>query len=95
MAARGTLAWYRERRGALAPIPQAKIVDAGILRLERDELLRLLRAVHAELDDDQAPGHHHDVPGIWDADNGPLAGKPCEWCRTWARIREVLVKYPA
>ena len=95
MAARGTPAWYRERREALAPIPQAKIVEDGILRFERNELLGLLRKVHAELDDGQAPGHHHDIPGIWDADNVQLAGQPCEWCKAWARIREVLVKYPA
>lgn len=30
-----------------------------------------------------APGHGHDVPGIWDSDNGPLAGKECAWCKTW------------
>lgn len=30
-----------------------------------------------------APGHGHDVPGIWDSDNSPLAGKECAWCKTW------------
>jgi len=39
----------------------------------------------------QAPGHDHDVPGIWDADNGPdKAGKPCDWCEKWERARAVL-----
>lgn len=30
-----------------------------------------------------APGHDHETIGIWDADNGELAGKPCDWCKTW------------
>lgn len=29
------------------------------------------------------PGHSHRVPGVWDADNGPLAGKECQWCKSW------------
>lgn len=95
MPAKGSAAWYRDRRDAIAPIPQAKLIDDAILRMERDELLRLLRAVASELDDDtQPPGHWHTVPGVWDADNGPLAGRPCEWCKTWNRVREVLAKYP-
>ena len=36
-----------------------------------------------------APGHCHDVPGVWDGDNGDLAGKPCAWCATWnAALKE-------
>jgi len=30
-----------------------------------------------------APNHSHAVPGIWDSDNGHLAGKKCEWCALW------------
>lgn len=30
-----------------------------------------------------APGHCHDKPGIWDSDNGALAGKECAWCKVW------------
>jgi len=30
-----------------------------------------------------APGHGHSVKGIWDSDNGVLAGKECAWCRVW------------
>lgn len=30
-----------------------------------------------------APGHCHDIPGIWDRDNGDKAGKECGWCKVW------------
>ena len=51
--------------------------------------LALLVAVHAHLEAEMmrphpdAPGHCHSVPGRWDAD-----GSPCEWCTTWAKVRE-------
>lgn len=31
-------------------------------------------------------GHAHDVPGVWDWDNGDAAGKPCSWCPAYARL---------
>lgn len=35
-----------------------------------------------------APGHLHDVAGIWDADNAPgVAGTKCEWCAQWDAAR--------
>ncbi len=37
----------------------------------------------------QAPDHHHQVPGIWDSDNGPIAGKPCAKCALWQQIRSI------
>ncbi len=39
-----------------------------------------------------APGHSHDVRGIWDSDNGDLAGKPCEWCAAWTSLRDALAE---
>lgn len=41
-----------------------------------------------------APGHGHEVPGIWDSDNGMRAGKPCAWCRTWKLAREAIAAAP-
>lgn len=34
---------------------------------------------------DNAPGHGHLTPGVWDDDvsNGSNAGQPCEWCAEW------------
>ncbi|WP_177429815.1 hypothetical protein [Pseudomonas sp. SWI44] len=28
-----------------------------------------------------APGHCHEVPGVWDRGNGDRSGTPCGWCR--------------
>mgnify|MGYP000308264879 CR=1 FL=1 len=40
---------------------------------------------------DQAPGHDHAVPGVWDADNEPgIAGTPCQTCASWRRLTELL-----
>ena len=55
-----------------------------------NDFLEILEAVRRELDDGDtagnAPGHCHDVPGIWDSDNGKKAGKPCAWCATWKKF---------
>ncbi len=37
-----------------------------------------------------APGHAHSIPGVWDSDNGPIAGTPCSWCAAWKIARELL-----
>lgn len=37
-----------------------------------------------------APGHGHAIPGVWDEDNGALAGKPCAWCALWAKGKAML-----
>lgn len=39
--------------------------------------------------DGNAPGHAHAVPGIWDPDNGPLAGRECAWCKAWNTAKAV------
>lgn len=31
-----------------------------------------------------APGHSHSISGVWDDDNGALAGKECAWCKAWS-----------
>jgi hypothetical protein len=37
-----------------------------------------------------APGHSHDVPGIWDRDNGERAGKTCAWCLLWKSAKQLV-----
>lgn len=39
--------------------------------------------------DGNAPGHCHEIPGIWDSDNGKKAGKQCAWCATWNEAKRV------
>lgn len=52
--------------------------------------MRLLEEA-ADLDDANAPGHDHQVPGVWDPDNEPgIAGQPCTKCRDWRRLTELL-----
>ncbi|MGL6245664.1 hypothetical protein [Pseudomonas sp.] len=36
-----------------------------------------------------APGHCHEVPGVWDGDNGQLAGQPCAWCALWNKASAI------
>lgn len=56
------------------------------------ELKALLAGLLDELgerdcDDGNAPGHSHEIPGVWDSDNGKKAGKPCAWCAIWAKAK--------
>lgn len=64
------------------------------LEKQRDELLEVFQLVIAEMEhrdrnDGNAPGHGHDIPGVWDSDNGDLAGKPCAWCAVWKKAKEL------
>lgn len=58
------------------------------------ELLEALANIFAKLDrGGDAPGHSHDVRGIWDADNAPgVAGTPCEWCAQWEAARAAIAR---
>ena len=56
-------------------------------RAENSEYRELLRELLVQLcenpgvrDDGNAPGHCHQIPGVWDNDNDELSGKPCVWC---------------
>ncbi|WP_312196557.1 hypothetical protein [Pseudomonas luteola] len=40
-----------------------------------------------------APGHCHQIPGIWDSDNGAKAGKPCAWCAVWNNAHKFLARH--
>lgn len=78
--------------------------DAAVqaVQNENTEYRELLRELLVQLcenpsirEDGNAPGHAHEVPGVWDSDNGDLAGKPCAWCAMWARsVANGLVAFP-
>jgi hypothetical protein len=56
---------------------------------DASELLReFIRTMpwHIDARGGNGPGHGHQIPGVWDDDNGALAGKPCAWCALWKRI---------
>jgi len=63
------------------------------------ELKALMAALLVEIGEDDcndgnAPGHGHEIPGIWDSDNGKKAGKPCAWCATWAKAKAMGLMTP-
>jgi len=64
-----------------------------------DEDVAILEAVRREMEDKvyskNAPGHAHHTPGIWDEDNGDLAGKPCAWCLTWKKFTGLIEREAA
>lgn len=37
-----------------------------------------------------SPNHGHEVPGIWDSDNGELAGNPCAECAMYDYARMII-----
>lgn len=37
-----------------------------------------------------SPNHSHATPGIWDGDNGELAGKLCAECKLYDEARRLL-----
>ena len=60
-----------------------------------DEWREALEAVMREMPDrgyrGNAPGHAHQIPGVWDSDNVPaLAGNPCAWCLAYKTARTLL-----
>lgn len=80
------------------------IAERDQLRAECEQLRRdaeryqsLMEAVlreipHREGRRGNAPGHGHSVPGVWDCDNGALAGKKCAWCKVWNEALTALQK---
>lgn len=67
-------------------------IDA--VRKQRDEVFSVFSILIDEMDkrhhsDGNAPGHAHEIPGVWDRDNGPMAGKPCAWCAVWNKAKEL------
>lgn len=76
--------------------PAAPVVPEGwkpVLEAVMREMPKAAR--YYRLDDGNAPGHAHKVAGIWDSDNGDLAGKPCAWCLAWNTARAMLAAAPA
>lgn len=59
------------------------------LKTENEALLSVMSAVTSEIPRGEyiktgnAPGHCHDIPGVWDQGNGEKSGKVCGWCKVW------------
>lgn len=88
--------FHREEWMRLKDLPKGTKLFTGetvdALQGEVSRLRGLLTAWYAEesrYSPRQSPGHHHQIPGIWDSDNGDLAGKPCAKCALWAEIKTI------
>ena len=71
-------------------------LQAG-LSIEDQAILEAVRREKTKQDFDNpygvkgnSPDHKHSVPGIWDSDNGDLAGLPCAWCLTWVKFTALI-----
>ncbi|MCW0132761.1 hypothetical protein [Burkholderia pseudomallei] len=72
-----------DKRNALA---FRDLMAAVIRNINHGEYNRPYRGI------ENAPGHAHDMPGIWDSDNGAKAGTQCAWCATWNAARGALAQ---
>ncbi len=81
-------------KAVLWPQESAELL-AHIERLEAEKkktqsaLLAVVEQLGLRTNGHDAPGHSHLVPGIWDRDNGVLAGKPCAWCALWSEAKQL------
>lgn len=68
--------------------PPAAVVPEGFV----DVMAAVFRELEHRHGDERgnAPRHSHTIPGVWDEDNGELAGKPCAWCALWNKGKEML-----
>ncbi|WP_338544937.1 ead/Ea22-like family protein [Pseudomonas benzopyrenica] len=78
---------------------QSVCAERDQLKAENAELIGLMRGVVGEFphrhkgSDGNGPGHGHRVPGVWDSDNGELAGKPCAWCSIWNAAKGIVERH--
>lgn len=78
-----------ERRAQGWKTAEISLDDFDALIAENDELRSVMSAVTNEIPRGEfiqpgnAPGHCHEIPGVWDQGNGDKAGKECGWCKVW------------
>lgn len=41
-----------------------------------------------------SPNHSHQVPGVWDSDNGVFSNKPCAECAIYDEAQRILNEEP-
>lgn len=85
--------------GQLQELVLASDHDKRVAELEAElaeavSLFRLVMDEHPGKErNGNAPGHCHQIPGIWDSDNGAKAGKPCAWCAVWNNAHKFLARH--
>lgn len=75
-------------RVALVPAPAVPATCNDSLQVDIREMLQWL------IDQRGKHGHNHKQSGIWDDDNGAMAGKPCEACAMYDKARALLQSAP-
>lgn len=78
------LAQMQGPKPAVPSVPEATCNDNLQVPREWREMLEFLISQRGKA------GHSHRRPGIWDDDNGVLAGKPCDVCAMYDRARDLL-----
>lgn len=73
------------------------LFERNKLAAENVNLRRLLNEVLIHLDeryrgDRDAPGHCHQIPGVWDRGSGEHAGMLCGWCALWHEARAAILE---
>ena len=67
----------------------ALLAEIDQLKAENEALRVVMSAVTSEIPSGKfiqpgnAPGHCHDIPGVWDRGNGERSCKECGWCKVW------------
>lgn len=44
--------------------------------------------------DGNSPGHGHPISGVWDSDNGAIAGHECGQCILWNMVKGMFAEKP-
>ena len=69
-------------------------VPAGYVLVSADFIDTVKQAFKEVGDRKSFPHHSHDVPGVWDSDNGEKANKPCAQCALWLKLHDMLAAAP-
>lgn len=73
---------------------QPVTVPAGYVLVSADFIDTVKQAFKEVGDRKSFPHHSHDVPGVWDSDNGEKANKPCAQCALWSKLHDMLAAAP-
>ncbi|AKL13306.1 TPA: DUF551 domain-containing protein [Kluyvera intermedia] len=69
-------------------------VPAGYVLVSAEFIDTVNQAFKEVGDRKSFPGHSHDIPGVWDSDNGEKANKPCAQCAMWSKLHDMLAAAP-
>ena len=65
-------------------------VPAGYVLVSAEFIDTVNQALKEGGDRKSFPGHSHDIPGVWDSDNGEKANKTCAQCAMWSKLHDML-----